>query len=226
MAHKVELVTCWAEPDFRAVVLRPSRRDAPLMLAFAMNFPWNEHFDCIVVPAWQAYMEADARLAEAAAGDDPLALELARYRALREGGAAAIYLHHFADIVMRAKPDWLPPEVRGLETLRTWVAAHCTSMRTEQASNDVSVLKDVADALKHAVLTHNVQNRAVAANDAVVTISSAWDAGRWDEVKWDGVEQVVVVTHDGQRALSAILQNVIDAWRRCANLHVPALGEP
>lgn len=191
-----------------------------------MNFPWQEHFDRIVVPAWQAYLEAEASLTAAVAGDDPLVIEIARYRALREGGAAAIYLHHFSDIVLRAKPDWLPPEVRGLEALRRWVANRCTSLRTEQPSTDIALLKDVADALKHAVLTHNVENRAVAANDAVVTTSSAWGVGRWGEGKYGGVEQVVVLTHDGQRSLSAILQNVIDAWRRCANLNLPAVGEP
>jgi len=35
---------------------------------------------------------------------------------------------------------------------------------------------------------------------------------------------VLVLANSGTRALSSVLQNVIDAWRRVAGLVLPALG--
>lgn len=191
-----------------------------------MQLPWDEHFFEIVIPAWQAYLAAEAGLTRALEDGDELAASQARYTALREAGAACFYVHHYAEIVLRARPYWLPPEITELGPLRVWLSGSCTALRTDAATEDVGLLHDVADALKHAVLTRNPERRMVAANEAVLVSSSPYGAGRYGEGKFGGTEQILVLSRDGQRALSSVLQNVIDAWRRVADIGLPAIGEP
>lgn len=190
-----------------------------------MQLPWDEHFFEIVIPAWQAYLAAEVELTRALGAGDEGAASQARYAALREAGAACFYVHHYAEIVLRARPYWLPPEITELGPLRVWLSGHCTGLRTDAATEDIRLLHDVADALKHAVLTHNPERRMVAANEAVLVSSSPYGVGRYGEGKFSGTEQILVISRDGQRALSAVLQNVIDAWRRVANIGLPAIGE-
>ena len=45
-----------------------------------------------------------------------------------------------------------------------------------------------------------------------------------DELALTEVEQVLVLANSGTRALSSVLQNVIDAWRRVAGLALPTPG--
>ena len=98
-----------------------------------MQLPSDEHFYEIVIPAWQAYLTAEGRLTDAINSNNEDVSRRAGYDALREGGAATIYLHHFADVVMRARPDWLPGELSSLGELRRWVSEHCTMLRTDRS---------------------------------------------------------------------------------------------
>jgi len=191
-----------------------------------MQLPWDEHFFEIVLPAWQAYLASESELTAAVSSGDEMAAARARYRALREAGSASFYLHHFAEIVLRARPHWLPAEVADLRNLRQWLAGHCTTRRTDQRIDDVRLLGDVADALKHAVLTRDPDNRLVEANDAVLLTGTRFGEGRFGEGKYSGAEQVMILSKVGRRALSGVLQNVVDAWRRGAGIDLPPIGEP
>ncbi len=191
-----------------------------------MQLPWDEHFFEIVLPAWQAYLVSEAELTVAVTSGNETAAARARYRALREAGSASFYLHHFAEIVLRAQPHWLPADVEDLRNLRQWLAGHCTALRTAQRVNDVRLLGDVADALKHAVLTRDPDNRLVEANDAVLVTGTGYGDGSFGEGKFGGAEQVIILSKVGRRALSGVLQNVVDAWRRCAGIDLPPIGEP
>ncbi len=192
-----------------------------------MQLGWELHFKEIVVPAWQAYLAAEKALTEVVETGDERAIGAAEFRALREGGAAAFYLHHFADIVFAEGPEFLElPHGSNLGDLRAWLSSFCFALRTEEPSEDVNLLRDVADALKHAVLTRNTHNRHVAANDAVVVIETGYGSVPFGEGKYGGVNQVVVLTNAGvKRPLSSILQNVVDAWRRARAINpLPAIG--
>jgi hypothetical protein len=191
-----------------------------------MQFPSYEHFREIVIPAWQAYLGAEERLTVAIASKDAGNIERARYDALREGGAATFYLHHYAEIVARASPDWLPAGVEKPGQIWAWVESLCTMLRGDSQVADVSLLGDVADALKHAVLTRHLEAREVASNDKVLVVASGYGELAYGEGKFGGTEQVLVLAKSGARALSSILQNVVDAWRRAAGLHLPDLGQP
>jgi hypothetical protein len=56
-------------------------------------------------------------------------------------------------------------------------------------------------------------------------IASDYGELNYGEGKFGGF-QVVVLAKSGKRALSSILQNVIDAWRRAAGLPMPDLRMP
>ncbi len=73
-----------------------------------MQLDAREHFTEIVTAAVGEYLEAEAELSAATEAADEDRLRTARFRALRLGGAAAIYLHHFADIVAKRPSKGLP----------------------------------------------------------------------------------------------------------------------
>lgn len=189
-----------------------------------MQLPWDEHLYEIVIPAWQAYLTAEHRLTDAIHSGNEGATKRAGYDALREGGAATIYLHHFAEIVMRARPDWLQEDIGSARELWRWVSGHCTMLRTDRHVADVELCGDVADALKHAILTRNVDVRQIRENDAVLALGTGYGELSYGEGKSGGMQQVIILANSGTRALSSVLQNVIDAWRQSAGLALPALG--
>jgi hypothetical protein len=189
-----------------------------------MQLPWDEHFYEIVIPAWQAYLAAEQRLTDALAAKN--GMSRARYDALREGGAASSYVHHFGEVVLRARPAWLPKSIQAPHEIIGWLAPHCTMLRTTRLVPDVELLRDVADALKHAILTRRAAQRQVGANDAVLAMGSGFGMLRFGEGKYGGIEEVLVKATTGTRALSGILQNVVDAWRRVAGLPLPPTRQP
>jgi hypothetical protein len=189
-----------------------------------VQLPWDEHLYEIVIPAWQAYLTAEHRLTDAIHSGNEGATKRAGYDALREGGAATIYLHHFAEIVMRARPDWLPDDIGSTRELWRWVSGHCTMLRTDRHVADLELCGDVADALKHAILTRNIDVRQIRENDAVLALGTGYGELSYGEGKSGGMQQVIILANSGARALSSVLQNVIDAWRRSAGLALPPLG--
>jgi hypothetical protein len=181
-----------------------------------MQLPWDEHFFEIVLPAWRAYLRAEANVVETkGAADNRL-----DYDALREAGAACLYVHHFGEIVLRAKPAWLPRRVTNIVALRTWLTSHCTMLRTPNPSKDVYLLAQVSNALKHAILTRSAQD--VSANEQVLVLTSGYGELPYGEGHYGGGKQVLVLAKSGTRALSSVLQNVLDAWHRGAGLRLPA----
>ncbi len=189
-----------------------------------MQLEWDEHFREIVLPAWQEYLQSETQLSNAVKAADGQALQQASYVALRRGAVAAIFLHHFGEIVLRARPTFLPANVTEAAQTQQWVASFCFAPRTQNVINDVGLLGDVADALKHAVLTRRVLLRQVATNDQVLVVASGYGDLPSGEGKFGGVDQVVVKASSGPRALSAVLQNVVDAWRRASGLAIPDIG--
>lgn len=191
-----------------------------------MDLGWETHFQKIVVAGWQSYLRSEHALSAAVRGGDPDALDEARFAALREGGSAAFYLHHFSDIVKNDRPNALPENVKNIREIRDWVESNCRMLRTDEVVRDVSLLGDVADALKHSHLTNRIDERQVAARDAVLTTKTGFGGLRYGEGKYGGVEQVLILANSGNRALSSVLQNVIDAWRVSLDLPMPDISEP
>lgn len=191
-----------------------------------MQLPWDEHFAQIVMPAWQSYLASEVQLTNAVNSEDEGHIRSAKYTALREGGAAVFYVHHFADVVWRAQPGWMPSSIKNLKGLREWLEKHCMMLRTSNNVTDVSLLGDVADALKHAILTQRLNMRDISQNDAVLVAGRGYGEGRYGEGKFGGMDQVLILANSGTRCLSSVLQNVIDAWRRAAGFSLPEIGSP
>jgi hypothetical protein len=97
-------------------------------------------------------------------------------------------------------------------------------LRTGAHVPDVKLCGDVADALKHAILTRNLDARHIRENDAVIALSTDYGQLSFGEGKYGGIQQVIVLASSGTRALSGVLQNVVDAWRRAAGLELPSVG--
>lgn len=187
-----------------------------------MDLGWETHFREIVLPAYREYLNADDRLTVAIkTGGD---VDRARFDALREAGAAAFYLHHFSDIVLREPAPFLPGDCRKIKDLRNLLSEHCTMLRGKERCDDINLLADVVDALKHSVLTNRLDERQVASRDAVIVIGSGVDELSWGEGKYGGEEEVLVKTNGGLRAMSCVMSNVVDAWFRLIGWDLPDLN--
>ncbi|MBE0533619.1 MAG: hypothetical protein IH626_22575 [Rhodospirillales bacterium] len=192
-------------------------------MVIIVRLEWELHFFEIVIPAWQAYLRAEDALTHALNHGGPV--DRTRYDAFREGGAAAFYLHHYADIIAAERPVFLPAHVKDVRKVREWIAMNCRMMRSDKHVSDVALLGDVADALKHSQLTKRIEEREVVARGAVIVIASGMGMFGFGEGKFGGADQVIVFANSGARPLTTILQNVIDAWRRSIGWDLPAVGE-
>ena len=185
-----------------------------------MQFEWDDHFAEIVLPAWQDYLQAERGLSQATYADDAARRRAASFTALRLGASAAVFLHHYAEVVVRSMPRFIPQGVTDVTDARRWLAPHCLDLRSTAHSDDVALLGDVADALKHCVLTRRVPARLVSTTNQVLVVATNYGATD----NFCGEDQVVVLPTTGSRPLSTVLQNVIDAWRRAAGCPLPEVG--
>jgi hypothetical protein len=179
--------------------------------------PINEQFEAIVLPALAEYLEAEAGLTAALKGRDAAALTAARQLVMRRARTAATELHQFADFAAAENNVTI-------ESIRAAVAAQCTFLRTANAVADIALLRDTAEAFKHHQL--NRANATVTGSDAIVASATGYSMLFYGEGKYGGTEQVVVTAKDKtQRALSSILQNAADAWRRHLGRTLPDIGD-
>ena len=75
-----------------------------------------------------------------------------------------------------------------LAAIRATIRSACVFARGPVAVQDTDLLRDAADALKHAVLGR--QNSAIAGASAIVSISNGYGEMRYGEQKHGGKEQV------------------------------------
>lgn len=168
-----------------------------------MQLDAREHFTEIVTAAVGEYLEAEAELSAATEVADEDRLRTARFRALRLGGAAAIYLHHFADIVAKRPSQGLPDFESSVAKVREFLQA--------KGAVDLIILGDAADSLKHAVLTYRLPRQVEEAGQVLV-VSRAYGVGRYGEGSFGGGEQVWILARSGQRSLTSVLRGVSTVW--------------
>ena len=167
-----------------------------------------EHFTEIVLPALSDYHYAEEALTRAIVEkqDEP-AKTKARHTALRLGGSATLYLHHFADVMANRPPDGFPNFNGKAKAVREWLASH-----NENAGTDLAILEDIADALKHAILTHRLP-RQVEHAEQVLAIDRAYGSGNSGDGKYGGIDEVWVLAKSGKRTLTKVLTSVADLWK-------------
>jgi hypothetical protein len=98
-------------------------------------------------------------------------------------------------------------------------------LRSAYQVADLTLLGDIVDAYKHAEL--NNKARLVHSGQVTVVIGSGWGEMHSGEGNWGGLDQVIVLTDQGtkKRALSAVLQNVVDMWRDVMGLPQEPIGQ-
>lgn len=97
-------------------------------------------------------------------------------------------------------------------------------LRSNTMCHDCSLLRDIADVFKHSSIDR--KSATIKHSKAVVTVSTGYGELGYGEGKFDGTEQIIVELPNGdKRALSSILQNVVDAWRRLLVLSLPPVSE-
>lgn len=111
-----------------------------------------------------------------------------------------------------------------LTAIRTAIRSTCVFGRGTTAVNDIDLLRDAADALKHAVL--NRSNSSIAGASAIVSISNGYGEMRYGEQKRGGKEQVTVQTKNGHKySLLWIIHNSYDAWMQVLGQPQKPLGQ-
>lgn len=184
-------------------------------------------FEDIVVRAWRNYLAFEGALSSAHATGDASLIDEARKEVVLSARTACIEIHQFSDTVKAQAanpPQWLPGGVKSLVEIREAVSGHCRMLRQDEACADFDVLHDIADAFKHAILTQPRKDREhwVKTSKCSVVIASGFGELAFGEGKFGGTEQLIVRLETGKsRALSSVLQNVIDAWRTFMGQELP-----
>lgn len=179
----------------------------------------DDHFEDIVLPALREYVEAERRLTGAVTAGVPSEIEAARKLAMRRARTGSIELHQLADYAANLAS---PPSNAGL--IRATVQQSCVFLRQSASIDDVDLLRDVAEAFKHHTLDR--KTAAVTGANAMIASATGYSMLHFGEGKFGGTEQVVVTRRDGkQRAMSSILQNATDAWRKHLGRSLPPIGD-
>ena len=184
------------------------------------------YFDRIVVSTFRAFIAAENALTVTGREGTPEELEAARDAMMGAAWSSAIAIHQMGDYVLAAKPAWLPSHIGSEQGVRDWLQAnHCKMLRGAPI-DDVSLLGDLADAFKHSELKPRKVPRKVTSAKATVTMGTGYGKLAFGEGKYGGGEQTVVTLADGsERALSSVLQNVMDAWRTALGRPLPPMNE-
>lgn len=168
----------------------------------------ENHWNRMVLASVREFLDAEDLAVDLWAGSDKEAAQAAAYEALRRGMTAAIFLHHFSEVALN----------RDHEALKGWKLADVyqeLEKRTVAADSaarpdDWKILKEVADAIKHAELTaKHIQH--VEKDGRVI---------EWihDE---SGRALIGIPTNNGTRLLRELLKNVCGTWNGW--LGIPAL---
>lgn len=142
---------------------------------------------------------------------------------------AAVPAYHLTDVAVVDRSAWIPASIgTGRAAVKNLAevleSRHCFMLRSSYPAADLTLLGDIVDAYKHAEL-HN-KARLVHSSRVTVVIGSGWGEMHYGEGNWGGLDQVIVLTSQGtkKRALSAILQNVVDMWRDVMGLPEEPIG--
>lgn len=186
----------------------------------------DERLHELLEPSFRAYIAAELELSAANKAADAARLTAARRTVVLASRQAASELHQFSDAVDVVKPSWLPAAVSGPRGVQEWVQdQHCRNLR-QGPSKDMDLLHDLQDAIKHVELKPRSVPRQVTSDSATVAAQTGYGRLPYGEGKYGGAEQLVVTLANGeQRALSAVLQNVVDAWRSALGHELPPISE-
>jgi hypothetical protein len=173
-----------------------------------------DHFYEIVVPAVLDYEAAENALTQAITSNaDDATKSKSRFAALRFGGAAAIYLHHYSDIIAYRPPPNLPNFNGNVGDARAWIGS-CMEKRVKE--NLIPLLRDTADALKHSTLIYGLP-REVEERNQVLAVSRGYGEAIFGEGKYGGIDEVWLLGKCAKRPLRLVLSRVAKTWDAALN---------
>ncbi len=168
----------------------------------------ENHWKLMVLSSVREFMIAEDHASDLWAGSDAQAAHHAAYDALRRGMVATIFLHHFSEVAINRDAQSL--QGMKLPDVYKRLEGHTIAADYSARPDDWKILKEVADAIKHAELTaKHIQH--VAKNGRVI---------EWTHDA-NGKPFISVPTGNGHRSLREILENLCGVWSRLFGL--PAL---
>jgi hypothetical protein len=183
-----------------------------------------EFFDKHVLLNLEAYEVSEAGLSSVAMSLPETSPEFkaATDRAMVAAMNVATPAHQLADHIFHQHHMATPGVVYGTNNVQEYrdylETKKCVYVGPGTPVRDLSLLGCVADAYKHSDLRD--KNRPVTSANATVVIATGYGQLPYGEGKYGGVAQVIVRLNDGkERALSKILQNVIEMWRSEIQIH-------
>ncbi len=159
----------------------------------------ENHWNRMVLASVREFIDAEDYAAGLWAGGDKEAAQATAYEALRRGMTAAIFLHHFSEVAVNRDPQAL----QGKKLADVYQELQNRTVAADSAArpDDWKILKEVADAIKHAELTaKHIQH--VEKDGRVIEWTHDASGQPW----------IGIPTTKGTRLLRELLQNVCGAW--------------
>ncbi|GAB1584073.1 hypothetical protein [Phyllobacterium phragmitis] len=174
----------------------------------------NTHWQRLVLTSVREFIQREVVLIDLYNGLNADATQDASYETLRTAMTAALFLHHFAEVAF-ARGALAHIQAKNKHALFSAVGGWPIAADGTNRPDDVKILGEVADAIKHGVLTAN-HIIHVSKHGRVIEISHAKPL--FGEGRQDGSPQVAISTTAGVRSFRAIVENVCRGWINQLNL--------
>lgn len=154
---------------------------------------------------------AETQLTSACVSKVEADIETAKFRTLRIAANACWHIHHFADLLF-CRVNMRPADRGEIHAyIKDVQSRHCRHRETGEELNDLVLLGDVADALKHAMLSR--RSALVSNTNEVMVVHRGYGTGSYGTGKFGGVPQVWIILQDARRPLLTVLRNALVAWK-------------
>ena len=174
----------------------------------------STHWQRLVLTSIREFIQWEAALIDLYNGQDADAVQAASYETLRTAMAAALFLHHFTEVAF-ARGALTHIHANNKRALFNAVGGWPIAVNGTNRPDDMKILGEVADAVKHGVLNAN-HIIHVPKNGRVIEISHAQPL--FGEGHQDDKPQVIISTAAGARSFRAVVENVCRGWTNQLNL--------
>jgi hypothetical protein len=188
----------------------------------------DERLTHFAIPSFREFIAKDREVRRALVNGDDDLIRSARDGAMLAARQASSEMHRLADAAAAYREQWLPPELLSKQSLepedvRRWVQnKYCRALRGPPSA-DLDLLDDIENAFKHVELRPRKVPRRVTSDRVIISGEAGYGGGPFGEGVYGGAEQMIVTLNDKtKRALTGILQNVLDAWTLAVGRELPA----
>lgn len=191
----------------------------------------DERLARFAIPSFREFIAKDREVRRALESGEEELISSARASAMLAARQASSEMHRLADAAAAYREPWLPSELLHKENLqpedvRRWVQdKYCRALRGPPSA-DLDLLDDIENAFKHVELRPRRVPRLVTSDRVIISGEVGYGGGAYGEGVYGGAEQMIVTLSDkSKRALTGILQNVLDAWTLAVGQELSALEQ-